>query len=79
MTTFELIFNLLLDFFFAMSPQLGGLGLKYQDLVISFWLGEGETLQQLRLRALQIRSEFFPLQDETGQINNLTSKYTMEM
>ena len=73
------IFNLLLAFFFAVSPQLGVIGLKYQDLVISFWLGEGETLKQLRLRSLQIRSEIFPLQDETGQINNLTSKYTMEM
>ena len=52
-------FDLLIDFFFIMSPQWGGLGPKYQYLVISLWLGEGETLPQLRLRALWIRSEIF--------------------
>ena len=34
-------FKLLIEFFFAMSPQLGGLGHKAQDLVISFRLGKG--------------------------------------
>ena len=34
-------FDLLIDFFFYMIPQLGGLGPKYKYLVISFRLGEG--------------------------------------
>ena len=33
-------FYLLISVVFAMSPQLGGLGTKYQDLVIPFFLGE---------------------------------------
>ena len=73
------VFDLLIAGFFAISPQLGVLGLKAQYLVISFRLGEGETLPRLRLRAIQIRSEIFLLQYETGQINNLTSKYIMEL
>ena len=62
-----------------MSPQLGVLGYKDEDLVISFCLVERETLPQLHLRALQARSYIFLFQDETGQINNLTGKYIMEM
>ena len=42
-------------------------------------LYEGENLPQLYLRALHIRSENFLLQDKTGQINNLTGKYIMEI
>ena len=57
-----------------MIPQLVVLVPKYQDLVISFCLGEGETIPQLHLRALQIRSEISLLQDKTGKINNLTGK-----
>ena len=34
-------FEVLISFVFSMSPQLGGLGPKAQDLVISFFLGEG--------------------------------------
>ena len=34
-------FDLLIDVVFAMSPKLGGLGPKAQELVIYFCLGEG--------------------------------------
>ena len=61
-----------------MSNQLGVIGPKYQDLVISFCLGERETIPQVHLIDLQIISEIFLLQDKTGQINNLTGKYIME-
>ena len=57
-----------------MSPQLSGCGTKSQDLVISFFLGEEETLPQFHIRALQIRGKIFLLKDKTGQIN-LTGKY----
>ena len=62
-----------------MSPQLGGLGLKDQDLVIPFRLGEGEPLSDFHLRALAIRSEVVLMRDQTVQINNLTGKYIMEL
>ena len=65
-------FDLLIYVVFSMIPQLSGRGTKSQDLVISFFLGEEETLPQFHIRALQIRSEIFLLKDETGQINNLT-------
>ena len=71
-------FDLLIDVVFAMSTQIGGLGTKAQEPVIYFCLGECETLPQLHLRALQIRSEMFLLQDKTRQINNLTGKYITE-
>ena len=61
------IFELLVAVVFSTSPQLGELGPKYQDLVISFGLGVGETLQQFHLISLQERSEFFLLNDEKGQ------------
>ena len=70
-------FDLIFAVVFAMSPQLGVLGTKYQDLVIPFFLYEGETLPKLHLRSLQIRSEFLLLKDETGQINKLTDKHIM--
>ena len=73
------IFDLLIAVVFGMSPQLGGLGPKSQDLVILFFIGEGENPHQLNLRALHIRSENFLLQYKTRQINNLTGKYIMEM
>ena len=72
-------FDLIFAVVFAMSPQLGGLGTKYQDLVIPFFLYEGETLPKLHLRALKIISKLFLLQYQTGQINNLTGKYTTEL
>ena len=62
-----------------MSPQLGELGPISQELVIYSHLGKGENLPQFHLRAIQIRSENFMLQDETGKINNLTGKYIMEL
>ena len=34
-------FDLLVAVLFSMSPQLGGIGPKAQDLVIYFFLGEG--------------------------------------
>ena len=33
--------DLLLDILFSVSPQLGGLGTKYQDLVIYYYFDEG--------------------------------------
>ena len=57
-------FDLLIDVVFEMSSQLGGLGPKYQDLVISFHLAEGEALPQLHPRDLHIKSENFLLQDK---------------
>ena len=72
-------FDLLVAVVFSVSPQLGMLWPKAQDLVISFRHGEGETLPQFHLRALQIRSEIFLFQDKTGQINNLTGKYIIKL
>ena len=67
-------FELLIGFVLSMSPQLGGLGPKYQDLVIPPRLGEGEPLPDFHLRALEIRSEIVLMRYKTGQINNLTRK-----
>ena len=72
-------FDLFIYVVFAISPQIGGLGPKYQDLVISFYRGEVENLPQFRLIYLQVRSDISLLQDESGQINNLTGKYIMEL
>ena len=49
-----------------MGPQLEGIVPKDKDLVVSFHPGEGETLPQFHLRALQIRSEIFQLQYVIG-------------
>ena len=73
------VFNLLIDVVFSISPKLGGLVTKAQDLLISFRLGEEENIPQFHLKALRISSEILLVQDETGQINNLTGKYIMEM
>ena len=54
-------FDLLIDVVFDMSTQLGRIGPKHQDLVISFNLGEGEKIPQFNLRDLQIRSKTFLL------------------
>ena len=72
-------FDMLIYFVFAISHQLGGIGTKAQDLVISLCLSEGVNLQKFHIRDLQIRSEVFLLQDKTGQINNLKGKYITEM
>ena len=71
--------DLIIAVVFTMSPQLGGLGPKSQYLVISHRLSEGETLQKFHLRVLQAQSKFILSKYETGQINNLTGKYTMEI
>ena len=73
------IFDLIIAVVFSMSTQLGGIGPKYQDLVISFCLGEGETLPQFHLRDLQIRSDNLLLLDKKVQINNPTGKYITEL
>ena len=62
-----------------MSPQLGGLVPKAQDLVIPFRLGEGETLSDFHLRSLTIKSEPLLTRYQTGIINNLTGKYITEI
>ena len=72
-------FDLLIGFVFAMTQQLGGIGAKDQYLVIPFCLCEGEIFPRFHLRALHVRSEIFLLQYKTGQINNLTDKYIMEL
>ena len=50
-------FELIITVVFNMSPQLGGVVNKSQDLVIPFCLGEGEYLPYFQIRALEIRSE----------------------
>ena len=65
-------FELLIAVVFAMSPQLGGLGPKYQDLTIPFRLGEGEPITYFHLIAFEIRSELLLMRDQTGPIK--TSK-----
>ena len=72
-------FDLLIVVVFAISPQLGGIEPKDQNLVISSQPGEIETLQQFHLRSLHIRIKNFLLQDEIGQINNLAGKNIMEI
>ena len=69
-------FDLIVAVLFVMSTQLGD---KAQDLLIYFRLGEGETPPQFHLIDIQIRNEIFLLQYETGQINNLTGKYIVEL
>ena len=59
-------FDLIIAVVFSMSTQLGGIGPKSQDLVISIRLGELENLPQFYLRSLQVRSEIFLLQEKNG-------------
>ena len=49
-----------------MSPHIGVLGPKAQERVVSFRIGEGETLPQFHIRSLYLRSKTFLLLDETG-------------
>ena len=53
--------ELLITFVFNMTPQLGGLGPKAQDLVIPFCLFEGESLTYFHLRSLAIKSELISM------------------
>ena len=72
-------FDLIIAVVFSMIPQLGVIGTKIKDLVISFRLGEVDTLPLFQLGSLQIRSEIFLFLVKTGQISNLTCKYIMEL
>ena len=72
-------FDLLIAVVFTIKTKLVVLGPKAQYLMISFCLGEGETIPQYHLIFLQVRSEKFLLQDDTGQINNPTGKYITEL
>ena len=60
-------FDLLVVFVFAVSPQLGEIGPKVQDLVISFWLGEVESLPEFHPTASEARSEIYMFNNEWGQ------------
>ena len=73
------VFELIIAAVFATSPQLGGLGPKYQDLVIPFCLRDGERLPDFHLGSLSIKSELVLMRYQTGQINKLTEKYIMEL
>ena len=70
---------LLITVVFSVIPQLGGLGPKSQDLVITFFLGEGDSLPDFHLRVLAIRSDLEFIRYQTVHINNLTGKYIMEL
>ena len=70
-------FDILVAVVFYNSPQLGGIGTKYQDLVRPFQISEGESLPDFHLRALQERSEIYLLTNKAVQINNLTGKNIM--
>ena len=67
-------FELLIAVVFAIISHLVGLGTKAQDLVIPFYLGEGEPLSDFHLRTLAIRSELVIIRYQTVQINNPTGK-----
>ena len=67
-------FYLLIAAVFSTSTQLVGLGHKDQDLVIPFFLSEGENLPYFHHRALEIRNELILIKYQKGQINKLTGK-----
>ena len=67
-------FKALIAVVFYMSPKLGGLESKVQDLVIPFLLGEGETFSDFHIRAIAIISELVLMRYQTGHINNFTGK-----
>ena len=69
------LFDILISVVFVISPQIGGLGPKTQDIVILFRLCKEETLPDFYLEALTIRSELDLMQYQRGQINNLIGKY----
>ena len=72
-------FDFLVDVVFVMCPHLGWLGTKSQDLVISFCLGEGGTVLQIKLIDIQEIGEMFLLNDKTWQIKNITGKFITEL
>ena len=73
------LFGLFIDVVFSMSPQLVDLVQKYQELLISFCLGEEENLSKFHRRARQVQNEIFLFNYETRQTNNLTGKHIMEV
>ena len=72
-------FEIIIAIIFRISPQLGGIGPKYQDLVIPFCLSEGEFLTAFHILYLKIKSELISIKYKTCKINNLTRKYNMEL
>ena len=54
---FENGFEIIIAVVFEMITQLWGRGPKAQDLVMPFFIGEGEPLTDFHLRALATRSE----------------------
>ena len=64
---------------FDMSPQLGGIVPKFQDLVTSFQLIECESLPGFHLQSLQPKIEIYKLNDNIFQGNNLACKCSMEI
>ena len=72
-------FKPLIAVVFFMSPQLGVLGPKAQDLVIPFRLGEGEPLPYFHIRDHAIISELVFMRYQTVHINNFTGKYIIEL
>ena len=76
---YDNIFKPLITVVFYMSRKLGLLGLKAQDLVILFRLGEEEPLSDIHIRDLAIISELVLMIYQTGHINNFTGKYIMEL
>ena len=69
-------FEIFIAVVFSIIPKLGGLGHKSKYLVIPFRLGKGETIPHFHLGALVIR---LFMRYQTGNINNLTGKYIMEL
>ena len=65
-------FELIVAVVFNVIPRIGGIGPKFQDLVIPFCLGEGYSPTEFHLRALTINTELILMKDKTGQINSLT-------
>ena len=60
-------FDILVEVIFSISPQLGGIGLKAQDLVTPFQLLEGEYLPDFHIQDLRERIEIYLLDDKTVQ------------
>ena len=58
-------FELLIAFVFSMVPKLLGLGPKSQDIVIPFYLGEGDSPTDFHLKALAIRIELVSERHQT--------------
>ena len=52
----ENAFDLHVTILFSIIPQLGVIGSKSQDFLISFCLGKVESLPKFRLRDIQERS-----------------------